>query len=91
MSFLMFLYIYCPVEGGWSEWGKWQQCSVTCGDGMRKRRRTCSEPIPQCGGSCSGAEEETINCSTEKICPSKYSFLSFLLTKDTENEKHVLM
>ncbi len=88
MSFLMFLYIciyislsYCPVEGGWSEWGEWQLCSVTCGNGMKKRQRTCSEPIPQCDGSCRGAEEETAPCSTEIICPSKYSFLSFYLPK----------
>ncbi|XP_043102444.1 properdin-like [Puntigrus tetrazona] len=60
----------CPVEGGWSEWGNWQLCSVTCGDGMKKRTRTCSEPIPECGGSCSGAAEEATNCSTEIICPT---------------------
>ncbi|XP_059378809.1 properdin-like isoform X3 [Carassius carassius] len=60
----------CPVEGGWSEWGKWQLCSVTCGDGIKKRRRTCSEPISQCGGSCSGAEEEITLCSTKIICPT---------------------
>uniref|UniRef100_A0A672QG82 Properdin-like n=1 Tax=Sinocyclocheilus grahami TaxID=75366 RepID=A0A672QG82_SINGR len=60
----------CPVKGGWSEWGKWQICSVTCGDGIRKRQRTCSEPIPQCGGSCSGEEEDTTPCATEKICPT---------------------
>ncbi|KAI2661698.1 Properdin [Labeo rohita] len=60
----------CPVQGGWSEWGNWQPCSVTCANGIKKRRRTCSEPIPQCGGSCRGAEEETAPCFTETICPT---------------------
>ncbi|CAM4716840.1 hypothetical protein PO909_018398 [Leuciscus waleckii] len=60
----------CPVEGGWSEWGKWQPCSVTCKKGLTKRQRTCSSPLPQCGGSCIGEEEETIPCDTEIICPT---------------------
>ncbi|KAK7135867.1 hypothetical protein R3I94_014519 [Phoxinus phoxinus] len=60
----------CPVEGGWSEWGKWQPCSVTCEKGQKKRQRTCSNPLPQCGGSCIGGEEEITSCDTEIICPT---------------------
>lgn len=60
----------CPVEGGWSEWGKWQPCSVTCEKGIKKRQRTCSNPIPQCGGSCRGEQEEIASCDTEVICPT---------------------
>ncbi|XP_056117008.1 properdin-like [Rhinichthys klamathensis goyatoka] len=60
----------CPVEGGWSEWGKWQPCSVTCKNGLKTRQRTCSNPLPQCGGSCSGEEKEIVSCDTEIICPT---------------------
>ncbi|KAG1933061.1 properdin-like [Pimephales promelas] len=60
----------CPVEGGWSEWGKWQPCSVTCEKGLKSRQRTCSNPSPQCGGSCSGEEKEIVSCDTEIICPT---------------------
>merc|ERR1712002_1227491 len=23
----------CPINGGWSKWGKWSTCSKTCGEG----------------------------------------------------------
>ncbi|XP_065103041.1 properdin-like [Paramisgurnus dabryanus] len=59
----------CPVEGGWSEWGDWQPCSVTCENGIKKRQRTCTNPPPQCGASCNGPAEETADCSIEIVCP----------------------
>ena len=31
----------CPIiDGKWGGWGRWElECSVTCGDGWRKRSR----------------------------------------------------
>ncbi|KAG7477528.1 hypothetical protein MATL_G00070590 [Megalops atlanticus] len=59
----------CPVQGGWREWGPWQECSVTCGTGQRIRERHCSMPPPTCGGSCDGPSREVSVCDTERACP----------------------
>ncbi|XP_023693301.1 properdin isoform X2 [Paramormyrops kingsleyae] len=58
----------CPQSGGWTEWGKWGACSVTCQKGSRSRRRMCTEPPPICGGSCEGEDTMTEECDTG-ICP----------------------
>ncbi|XP_065279058.1 properdin [Emys orbicularis] len=60
----------CPVMGGWSAWGPWSSCSVTCAEGVKKRVRRCTEPAPICGGSCPGPDSETMACDTNKICPT---------------------
>ncbi|XP_074624580.1 SCO-spondin-like isoform X4 [Acropora palmata] len=59
----------CPVDGRWTDWKPWTQCSVTCGGGTRNRSRTCTNPAPQHGGKeCSGSEEEMQSCN-EFPCP----------------------
>ena len=41
------------VNGGYSEYGPYTECSVTCGEGVKYRRRTCTHPRPQFNGkSC---------------------------------------
>ncbi|XP_061186916.1 coadhesin-like [Saccostrea echinata] len=67
---------HCPIDGGWSEFGAWDEwgvCTVTCDGGSqsRDRRRTCTQPEPQYGGKpCDGSETETDTreCNTFK-CP----------------------
>ncbi|XP_053158841.1 properdin isoform X2 [Hemicordylus capensis] len=60
----------CPVMGGWSEWSGWTPCSVTCLRGVQTRERTCTNPVPQCGGSCLGDNREAQSCDTNQICPT---------------------
>ena len=54
------------VDGGWSDWSAWCECSVSCGGGSRSRNRICNNPAPECGGDpCEGDSEETGPCNTE--------------------------
>ncbi|XP_060570798.1 uncharacterized protein LOC132729070 [Ruditapes philippinarum] len=53
----------CPVHGGWSDWSHWGTCSVTCGMGLKRRTRTCSNPTPSLGGNhCFGDRSEIQLC-----------------------------
>uniref|UniRef100_UPI0037E9B6AB hemicentin-1 n=1 Tax=Semicossyphus pulcher TaxID=241346 RepID=UPI0037E9B6AB len=68
----------CPVDGNWSEWSLWEECSRTCGQGNRTRVRTCSNPSAQHGGrSCEGKAVEVIMCSV-RPCPVAGNWGSWL-------------
>lgn len=55
----------CHVDGGWSQWGAWTECSVSCGGGVKFRRRLCDNPSPQSGGrGCLGDAEQQRDCNT---------------------------
>ncbi|XP_033885551.3 hemicentin-1-like isoform X1 [Acipenser ruthenus] len=59
----------CPVDGSWSDWGSWEECSRTCGQGNRTRIRSCSNPPSQHGGRpCEGKAVESIMCNI-RPCP----------------------
>ena len=62
------------VNGGYSEWTTWSECSVSCGGGQRTRSRECNKPEPQHGGkNCEslGAAKETEDCNkTPCIVPT---------------------
>uniref|UniRef100_H0XAK9 Hemicentin 1 n=1 Tax=Otolemur garnettii TaxID=30611 RepID=H0XAK9_OTOGA len=59
----------CPVDGSWSEWSPWEECTRSCGRGNRTRTRTCSNPSAQHGGRpCEGNAVEIIMCSI-RPCP----------------------
>ena len=52
-----------PVHGNYTEWSKWTNCSVTCGQGERSRYRTCTNPSPKRGGR--NCMEQSLGVDTE--------------------------
>ena len=55
---------YCIVDGGWSSWSV-GSCSKSCGGGVKNKTRSCSNPIPSCGGNgCVGKTLENVDCNT---------------------------
>ncbi|XP_015783936.1 semaphorin-5A-like [Tetranychus urticae] len=60
----------CTVNGGWTAWSPWTQCTTSCGsDGTKTRSRSCTNPSPQYGGlPCVGASFEKIKCLDNPPC-----------------------
>nr|XP_002720788.1 thrombospondin type-1 domain-containing protein 1 isoform X1 [Oryctolagus cuniculus]XP_008272116.1 thrombospondin type-1 domain-containing protein 1 isoform X1 [Oryctolagus cuniculus]XP_051688225.1 thrombospondin type-1 domain-containing protein 1 isoform X1 [Oryctolagus cuniculus]XP_051688226.1 thrombospondin type-1 domain-containing protein 1 isoform X1 [Oryctolagus cuniculus] len=56
----------------WGLWQPWSQCSATCGDGVRERRRACLTSFPSRPG-CPGLSSETSPCSLEECAASRPS------------------
>ena len=66
-------YILFIVDGGYSSWGEFSECSLSCGGGSQIRKRACDNPKPYYGGKdCThlGPANETRSCNTF-YCPSK--------------------
>lgn len=58
-----------PVDGHWSEWSTWEECSAPCGGGIQVRRRRCNSPPPQHGGrECIGCTQDYKFCNLQ-TCP----------------------
>ncbi|KAL8577212.1 hypothetical protein ACOMHN_041267 [Nucella lapillus] len=56
------------LEGGWSAWAEWSDCSASCGKGKKRRTRTCDNPAPINGGSpCGGESQSFVDCTS--LCP----------------------
>ncbi|XP_022795633.1 uncharacterized protein LOC111334203 [Stylophora pistillata] len=61
----------CPIDGRYSGWSDYSECSTSCGTGTKTRTRTCTEPAPQYGGrDCTifGPANEQLSCFI-KVCP----------------------
>ncbi|EFO25968.1 immunoglobulin I-set domain-containing protein, partial [Loa loa] len=51
----------CHLDGHWSGWSSWSQCSENC---QKFRTRSCNSPRPTSGGQlCSGRDLDTRNCT----------------------------
>ena len=73
LPYLMFINFCLLVNGGYSEWQPYGACSKTCGGGVKKRTRTCTNPPPANGGKdCSGLGPDitTRKCNKQE-CPGK--------------------
>lgn len=59
------------INGAWSPWSAWSQCSRDCSRGIRNRKRVCSNPEPKYGGlPCLGPSLEYQECNILP-CPGK--------------------
>ena len=59
------------VDGNWSNWGPWSECTVTCGGGKQIHTRSCTNPPPANKGLlCIGESEESRECNIDP-CGSK--------------------
>ena len=59
------------MDGGFSEWSRYGECSEECGGGKKESTRTCTNPIPAHGGrGCVGELIRTEECNTHE-CPGK--------------------
>ncbi|KAL4217009.1 hypothetical protein ACF0H5_023465 [Mactra antiquata] len=58
----------CPVDGDWTSWTKWSDCSVTCGVGLQKRLRNCSDPFPDGEGLFCLGDSVDVNICYESHC-----------------------
>ena len=82
-----------PVDGNYSDWTAWSQCSSSCGAGSRYRTRSCTNPAPSFGGQpCynMGSDEDVEACF-QNDCPGKifvdamtslFTFLVFPIRSD---------
>ena len=52
------------IDGKWSEWSDFTQCSKTCGGGTTTRLRHCNNPSPKNGGKlCHGDSIQQKKCT----------------------------
>ncbi|GFU39135.1 a disintegrin and metalloproteinase with thrombospondin motifs 18 [Nephila pilipes] len=64
------------VDGGWSPFSQWSNCSRPCGGGLMIRERTCDSPAPSNGGSyCKGEDTEYQICGTQECKDDDPEFL----------------
>ena len=61
--------LFFLVDGYWTEWSDWNDCSKSCGNGLHTRTRQCIPP-KYGGADCTGSATETAQCNTHP-CPSK--------------------
>ena len=80
------------VDGGFSPWTEWSECSKSCGWGYQSRDRECNAPEPSRGGKdCTswGDSNELQACMIVE-CPGNYFDNFFIVRQDTSNPANQL-
>ncbi|XP_077866750.1 A disintegrin and metalloproteinase with thrombospondin motifs 6 [Saccoglossus kowalevskii] len=70
-------YGYKPqaVDGEWSQWSSWGQCSRTCGGGVSSLERHCNNPKPSHGGKyCLGDRKRYKSCNIDPCSESSRDY-----------------
>ena len=71
--YFMTLFLHVTVDGVWTTWLDWSECSSTCNGGARNRSRTCVGTM--FGGKyCEGHDVDIQICALE-ACPSGNIFI----------------
>jgi len=65
MFHLQYFCFHFLLDGTWSEWSDWGECSLACGGGYMFRQRVCSPPANG-GKLCPGDDKENRLCNTQK-------------------------
>nr|XP_047137903.1 uncharacterized protein LOC100212432 [Hydra vulgaris] len=72
------------IDGGLSNWSEYSECSASCGDGIKERERTCTNPIPSgAGKGCVGELSEAVKCNLGK-CPAIIEIQSYKVLEPSE-------
>ena len=73
------------VDGGWSDWSTWNDCSVECGKGETSRTRECVNPAPQYGGNLcqmDGSKDTEMQTCYRTPCTSNFFFQIYAHLED---------
>ena len=66
---MMLFFNSISVDGGWSNWNSYGNCTRTCGSGVEMLTRSCTSPEPKNGGkACIGSIFQLKECNTQ-VCP----------------------
>lgn len=81
---------YCPIDGKWSEWSLWSECSASCGSGTKIRYRKCNNPPAIHGGAyCIGDNVESFSCYVASCAGKKIGSINhFSFNLIAENSLH---
>ena len=60
---LYVIYLSVVINGNWGAWYAINQCSATCGNGVKTRERKCNNPAPNGGKPCEGPTSQVIKCT----------------------------
>ncbi|XP_060563197.1 SCO-spondin-like [Ruditapes philippinarum] len=72
----------CTINGGWSAWTEFGECSRSCGTGVVFRRRLCNNPSPQNGGlNCTGSAQAFKTCLKSE-CPIDGGWSNYTMYQD---------
>lgn len=67
----------CPIHGGWTEWNSWGSCSTSCGIGLQRRDRNCTNPSPGPDGiQCPGDSRDDRACFLKACADGQWSHWS---------------
>ena len=73
-------FVLLAIDGNYTEWSEWSDCSATCGGGSQVRSRKCTNPPPQHGGkNCDdlGPAEQTQKCNPDPCCEFKFNWFKY--------------